>query len=85
METLFKQINVGTRGEFVYHPIKLAQSDSGKVFLEVHKDIYNKTNLTKTAKQLISRKHLADRVDWEKVSQAIKEKKGLPQDITKIN
>jgi len=42
MEELFKLIRVNTAGEIIYRPVKLATTETGRIFLEVHGDIYSK-------------------------------------------
>lgn len=83
MEKFFKEVEINTAGELIYNPVKIAVSDKGKIFMEVHKDIYGKFRDLKTeAKKLIEEKGLADKVDWQKVDVILKEKSGIPEDIT---
>jgi len=83
MEGFFKEIKVNTPGEIIYRPVKLAVTESGRIFMEVHQDAYGTgTGLDATAKKLIEKQNLADRVDWEKVEAVIKEKAGIAEDVT---
>jgi len=83
MEELFNEVKVNTEGEIIYNPVKLAVTDSGKIFLEVHNDIYKKgTNIAEEAKRMIDQQNLADRVDWKKVEAITKQKNGVAEDIT---
>ena len=83
MEELFNEVKINTRGEIIYNPVKLAVTDSGKIFLEVHNDIYNKgTNVAEEAKKMIDQQNLTDRVDWKKVEALTKQKTGVAEDIT---
>lgn len=83
MEEFFKKIKVNTLGEIIYRPVKLAITENGRVFLEVHKDAYGKSaGLQITAKQLIEKHKLTKRVDWIKVESVIRHKAGLAEDIT---
>jgi len=83
MENLFKEVEINTPGEILYNPVKVAISDSGKVFLEVHRDVYGKAkDLHADAKQLIVDVRATERVDWHKVDRVLKEKSGIAEDIT---
>ncbi len=83
MEEFFKKIRVNTPGEIIYRPVKLALTEDGRVFLEVHRDAYGKSaGLHIMAKQLIEKHKLANRVDWVKVESVIRLKAGFAEDIT---
>ena len=83
METFFPQIRVNTRGEIIYKPVKLAVTEDGRVFLEVHHDIYNKkVSLVTEARQLIEKQKLSGQVDWEKFESVVKQKSGVAEDIS---
>ncbi|HBR22391.1 MAG TPA: hypothetical protein DD713_07505 [Nitrospiraceae bacterium] len=83
MEKFFKEVEINTVGELIYNPVKVAASDKGRIFLEVHKDIYGKFRDLKTeAKRLIEEKGVAEKVDWQKVETLLKEKSGIAEDIT---
>lgn len=83
MESFFKEVAVRTPGEIIYRPVKLAVTENGRIFLEVHKDVYRMAkNLNIEAKRLIEKENLADRVDWNKVNSVIKKKDGVAEDIT---
>ena len=84
MEQLFNLTKVNTSGEIIYHPVKIATTPEGKILLEVHADIYNKSKgLQREAKELIQRYGLDEYVDWEKVKLAIKKRTGIAVEITK--
>lgn len=83
MEGFFKEIKVNTPGEIIYRPVKLAVTESGRIFMEVHQDAYGTgTGLDATAKKLIEKQKLSGRVNWEKVETVIKEKAGIAEDVT---
>jgi L,D-transpeptidase ErfK/SrfK len=83
MEEFFKKIRINTPGEIIYRPVKLAITDHGRVFLEVHRDAYGKSaGLHAMAKQMIEKRNLSNRVDWNKVESVIKFKAGLAEDVT---
>lgn len=83
MENFFPQIRVNTSGEIIYKPVKLAVTVDGKVYLEVHRDFYNKSfDIVAEAKQLIEKQRLSDSVDWEKFKSVVKKKSGVAEDIS---
>jgi L,D-transpeptidase ErfK/SrfK len=83
MEKFFPLVNVNTPGEIIYRPVKLAVTETGRVYMEVHQDAYGTgTGLDATAKSLIEKQHLSDRVDWVKVESVIKHKAGIAEDVT---
>ncbi|MBM4286841.1 MAG: LysM peptidoglycan-binding domain-containing protein [Deltaproteobacteria bacterium] len=83
IEELFPLIEVGTPVKIMYKPIKLAVTSDNRVFLEVHRDVYKKApNLLKDVETLIKNKQLADRVDWRRVHQVVKERDGVAEDVT---
>jgi lipoprotein-anchoring transpeptidase ErfK/SrfK len=83
MAVLFKEVKVNTPGEIIYLPVKLAVTEEGRVFLEVHRDAYNKNaGLQEVARQLIEKHNISDKVDWNKVKTVIRQKAGLAVDVT---
>lgn len=83
METFFPQIKVNTKGEIIYKPVKLVVTENGRIFLEVHNDIYKmSTNLVTEARQLIEKQNLADLVDWNKFKMVLKQRSGIAEDIS---
>ncbi len=83
MEEFFSEVPVNTPGEIIYRPVKLTNTETGRIFLEVHNDVYGKSAaLHQVAKQLIEKQKLSDRVNWDKVRSVIKQKAGIAEDIT---
>jgi L,D-transpeptidase ErfK/SrfK len=83
MEKFFKNVEINTPGEIIYKLVKIAVSDEGRVFLEVHKDIYGKVkDLNVEARGLIEKAGIADKVNWHKVDIILKERSGIAEDIT---
>jgi L,D-transpeptidase ErfK/SrfK len=75
---LFREVRVGTPGEFLYQPVKVGMR-SGIVYVEVHPDIYElRTSLDEEAERLLSRRGWTDRVDRARLRQALVERSGLP-------
>jgi L,D-transpeptidase ErfK/SrfK len=83
IEDIFPDIRVNTGGEIIYQPVKVAISDDGRVFIEVHGDIYGRhKNLETVAKELINRHNAEKKVDWDKVRSSLRKKSGIPEDVT---
>lgn len=83
MEQLFKEIKVNTQGEIVYEPIKVAVTEKGRIFLEVHDDVYGKIkDLEGEARALLAKKGVEGQVAWQKVRRLLKKKSGMPEDVT---
>lgn len=83
MEGFFKEVKVNTHGEIIYKPVKLAITEQGRVFLEVHRDVYSKSSgLAMEARRLIEKRNLSDRVDWKKVESIVRLKAGIAEDIS---
>jgi L,D-transpeptidase ErfK/SrfK len=81
---LFPQVEVGTPVKIVYRPIKLAVTPEGRIYLEVHPDIYQKKlNPMEYLKELADHYQLGDRLDWDKAPAILKAKEGIAQDVTK--
>jgi lipoprotein-anchoring transpeptidase ErfK/SrfK len=84
MEEFFREVAVNTPGEIIYKPVKLAITEQGRVFLEVHRDVYgrNSGGLASEAKRLIEKQNLSGRVDWQKVEAIVRHTTGTAEDIT---
>lgn len=84
MEELFKVVRVNTPGEIIYQPVKVATTEQGRIFLEVHGDIYAKTKgVEREARALLQTLNIGDKVDWQKVQQVISRKAGVAEEITR--
>jgi L,D-transpeptidase ErfK/SrfK len=79
---LFQAVPNQSKVTIIRQPVKVGASNS-RVFIEIHKDDYLKTNYFNEAVQLLKKKNLYDSVDKEKLLAALREKKGIPVDITK--
>jgi L,D-transpeptidase ErfK/SrfK len=83
IEKFFNEVELNTPGEILYTPVKVAVSEAGRLFLEVHRDIYGKVkDLRDEAKSLIEERGVSNKVDWKKVDGIIKEKSGIAEDVT---
>jgi L,D-transpeptidase ErfK/SrfK len=83
LEKLYGEIRVGTRGEIIYEPVKIALSPEGRIFLEVHRDIYKKLKpIDVEVRTRLDRRGLLSVVDRAKVDKAVQEKTGIAQDVS---
>jgi len=82
IESLFTQLAIGTSGSIVYAPLLLVESE-GRIFLEVHQDIYNKGAISiMVLEQLAQDSMLSDRVDWARAGDVLEQHEGVARDIT---
>ena len=79
---LFKLAPNGVRVTIVKQPIKVGVKNN-KIFIEVHNDNYHeKTAYSNMAVKLLKGKNLLKGISTEKLYSAIKEKKGIPVEIS---
>ena len=80
---LYNNAPVGTPVKIVYEPVKISNR-SGKVFVEVHNDIYGKIgDMHQYAHLLLLKRRVAGEVDPEKFRLALNRRSGMPVDITR--
>jgi len=79
---LFQAVPNQSKVTIIRQPVKVGVSNS-RVFIEIHKDETLQTNYFNEAVQLLRKKNLYDSIDKEKMLTALREKKGIPVDITK--
>jgi L,D-transpeptidase ErfK/SrfK len=83
IESLFNEVQVNTVGEIIYRPVKIAVHGDGRVFLEVHKDIYGKIgDMAKKVQETIAKFKLDPSIDWNKVSRVVREESGFAEEIS---
>lgn len=83
MENFFQKIEKDTEGEIIYNPIKIAVSQEGRIFLEIHRDVYGMIkDPMAEIKSLTDKNRVSHKVSWEKVKTILKERTGVPEDIT---
>jgi len=83
IEKLFEQVAIGTAGHIIYEPVKVAYTGEGRVFIEVHRDIYQMVRpLNEEVKKHIEKRNLSDKIDWDKTDIIVNEKSGIAEDIT---
>jgi|GEM_PF-266564 len=82
IERFFGVVKMGTRVNLVYQPVK-ATSFRNRVYIEVHRDVYGKHhNLQDLAKRALIEKDLWQLVDRRKLEIVLRNKSGVPVDIT---
>ena len=74
----------GTYVETVYEPVSAAQDDLGRVWLEVHPDVYRgrRADPARIRAKLVAA-GLGDVVDWERVDEVVKRQWGTAEDVTR--
>ena len=83
MEKFFHDVEINDTGEILYNPLKIAVANDGRIFFEVHKDVYGKImNMDAEARRLIESTGLSDQVNWQKVNQMLNQRSGVAEDIT---
>jgi L,D-transpeptidase ErfK/SrfK len=83
IEHFYDEIEIGTPGELVYKPVKVAVMEEGKVFLQVDPDAYGK--IRKPLNEVIDRindLHMAAEVDWDKIRRIVHEQASIAEDVT---
>jgi L,D-transpeptidase ErfK/SrfK len=82
---LFREVRVGTPGEFLYQPVKVGTRD-GDIYVEVHPDIYSlRGNLEDEANQILAKKGWSDRVDRARLQRAVADQTGVPTVISIVD
>lgn len=80
---LFELVPIGTKVTIVRQPVKIGKRDS-KVFIEVNRYEDEKNlNYFDKAVELLEKKNLFKAINTEKLYKALREKKGIPVDISK--
>ncbi|MDI6800490.1 MAG: L,D-transpeptidase family protein [Thermodesulfovibrionales bacterium] len=83
MLKLFNMASNGVKVTIVIQPVKVGVKNN-RVYVEVHKDDYGENiNYFKEAAGLLKEKNLFDKIDAEKLYNALEEKSGVPGDISK--
>jgi L,D-transpeptidase ErfK/SrfK len=79
---LFSRVTIGTPVEIVYEPVLVARTEEGKLFLEVHPDVYERApDAQETVRELADRHGLTSEIDWDFVRTAAQEREGIARPI----
>ena len=80
---LYKWVSKGTQVTIVRQPIKVGTKDKNKVFIEVHDDNpEGNIDSFKEAVNLLMKKKLIEKISTEKLYKALREKSGIPVNIS---
>jgi L,D-transpeptidase ErfK/SrfK len=80
---LFALVSIGAAGAAVYRPVTMAIVD-GRVFLEVHADVYKRAPIRMAGVEETARRGGFDGlVDWPAVRLALDQQRGVAVDVTK--
>ena len=84
VEELFGMVSQGERGQLVYEPALLAQLPDGRVFAEVHRDVYRRSPpAVVILRELAQGSGLIDEVDWSRVVAVADLADGIATDVTR--
>lgn len=79
---LFMLVEPGVTGQIIYEPVLLAEV-GGRVYLEVHEDIYDQGGVdSETLHQIAGARGLAGRIDWSLAYEVLTGFDGVARDVT---
>ncbi|MHC1696549.1 MAG: L,D-transpeptidase family protein [Geobacteraceae bacterium] len=76
---LYRLVSIGTKVVILRQPVKLGL-ENGRIYLEVHRE--EAVDYYQEAMKLIEERKLLHRVDRMKLSRVLREKTGIPEDIS---
>ena len=83
---LFQRVSIGTPGWLIYQPVLLARLDDGRIFLEVHRDVYERNpDPPLDVERLARDQGLAAQLDWQRVGEAVRRKTGLAVEVGSVD
>ncbi len=83
IETLSQGAEVGADVALAYRTTLLAETQDGRVYVEVHPDVYKRGIVPLDEIRRQARDYgLADRIDWPRTIEAIQRQDGLATDVT---
>jgi L,D-transpeptidase ErfK/SrfK len=83
LPVLYKMVKPPMNGEMVYEPVKVGAVD-GHIYIEVHDDVYHRFHsLDAEAKRVVDEAHLSAKVDSDAMRAAVRERTGVPVDVTR--
>lgn len=85
IEAFFPIVEVGRKGRFVYQPVKMGMR-GGRVFVEVHADIYGVVPWPwLLAQELVEEMGLERYVDRQRLEAVVEAASGIPTDVSYVN
>jgi len=83
---LFHLVKIGQSGLIIYAPVLLAKLGDGRIFLEVHRDVYKKGMDAMTIiRGLADSNDIGNMIDWIEAQAVTDRREGLARDITAKN
>jgi len=83
---LFQRVSIGTPGWLIYQPVLLARLDDGRIFLEVHRDVYERNPDPRLdVERLVRDQSLAAQLDWQRIWEAVRRKTGLAVEVGSVD
>jgi L,D-transpeptidase ErfK/SrfK len=80
---LFHLVKIGQSGLIIYASVLLARLGDGRIFLEVHRDVYKKgMDAMQTIRGLADFSNISDAIDWTAAQGVADRREGLARDIT---
>ena len=84
VELLYREARDGTPVDIIYEPVKLARDASGRVYLEVHRDVLGaKQSELPAVLDFIEAARLSEAVDATRVVEAVTRAWGMPEDVSR--
>lgn len=79
---LYPMLWVGMPGRLVYAPVLFARLDDGRIFLEVHRDVYNKRiEPIRFVQAIAERYQLSASIDWSRVAEVVASRDGTAREV----
>jgi L,D-transpeptidase ErfK/SrfK len=83
---LFNYAYVGQPVEIIYKPVLLTRTKDGKIFAEVHKDVYNVSrNPVQEIQRSVESSNLNKHLDWNRVKEVAQDKEGIAREVDSGN
>jgi len=83
---LFQRVSIGTPGWLIYQSVLLARLDDGRIFLEVHRDVYERNPDPRLDVERLARDQaIAAQLDWQRVGEAVRRKTGLAVEVGSVD
>jgi L,D-transpeptidase ErfK/SrfK len=80
----FGDVSVADTGRIIYEPTLMARLDDGRVFVEVHRDVYRRAPAPLPfLRALADRADVAGSIDWDRVTDVASQREGLAVDVTR--
>lgn len=81
---LYDLVEVGTAGVTIYEPVLLTEATDGRIYLEVHTDVYRRLRLAPAAqvRETAEALGLTARIDWTLADEVVRRRHGIARDVT---